>query len=376
MSANDRNAHFDALFSSPGLLAMGQNTNHLPQHPAVIEALVKSAQEGEFAAYAPPLGFEALRDAIVTDFGVADLQSIVTEGGVAALATICRARCRPGTNFVTTDPTWKWPCQFAEQAGSEVRLIPIYNPDTAYKLTAAQLEATVDEQTAIIYLVDPNNPLGITYTPEEIVAFSRIARKVGALFVHDCTYRDFADGHTPAVLIETEETVVTGSFSKWLGLAGLRVGALVANPALIDEFAAQSVEVLGGNVPAQRAALAGLGVKGEWMRDVRAVTRRNNAAIAKAARNIPGLAVPIDFSHGNFLIIETQGAGVTPEALVTAFRGENIAIRHGRYHSAALGDRFIKISTSVPEAWAERLCVLLPRMVETAREIRPAEGFF
>jgi histidinol-phosphate/aromatic aminotransferase/cobyric acid decarboxylase-like protein len=226
-----RNRYFDELSAMPGLYWLGQNTNHIESHPAVREAMLRSIETDEFNAYAPPLGFEALRHAIVADLGTPGAEALVTEGGVNALAIICRARCKPGTTFVTTDPTWRWPCLFARQQGAEVIEIPIYDPACKYRLTAEALRTHVDERTAVIYLVDPNDPLGIRYTREEIERFAAIARDCGALLVHDCTYRDFADGHYPA-LHAAEGAVVSVSFSKWLGLAGLRIGALVAAPKL------------------------------------------------------------------------------------------------------------------------------------------------
>lgn len=374
-SAQVRNRYFDKLANTPGLVWMGQNTNHIPTHPAVREAMVKTIEAGEFNAYAPPLGFEALREAITDDLGVSGASALVTEGGVNALAAVCRARARPGTTLVTTDPTWKWPCLFARQMGAEVIQIPIYTPETDYKLTPEALAAAVDRRTAIIYLVDPNNPLGIRYDRDEIEAFAEIARAAGALLVHDCTYRDFATGHTPALQVAPEGAVVSVSFSKWLGLAGMRIGALAAAPALVDEFAAQSTSVLGASVVAQRAALAGLSVKSEWMHDVRRITGTNNDMIAGRSREL-GLAVPIAISHGNFLVIETGNAGVTPEALVEAARRDGVMIRHGRYHSEAFGDRFIKISTSVPVEWAERFCNALPGYIEVARTLNDVPDLF
>lgn len=371
-----RNRYFDALTATPDLAWMGQNTNHVPAHPAVKAAMHAAIEEGAFNAYAPPLGFEALRAAIVADLGVTGAEALVTEGGVNALALVCRARCRPGTTLVTTDPTWKWPCLFAEQAGAEVVQIPIWDPACNYRLTPAALRDAVDARTAIIYLVDPNNPLGIRYTRDEIEAFCAIAREVGALLVHDCTYRDFADGHHPALLADPENAVVSLSFSKWLGLAGMRIGALVAPAALLEEFAAASASVLGASVIAQRAALAGLTVKSEWMDEVRGVTRANNAMIRDAALAIPGLALPVWPSHGNFLVIETTAAGIRPEALVEAARREGIMIRQGSYHTARFGDRFVKISTSVPAAWAERLADRLPALVETARSLNDVPAQF
>jgi histidinol-phosphate/aromatic aminotransferase/cobyric acid decarboxylase-like protein len=371
-----RNRYFDGLTATPNLAWMGQNTNHIPAHPAVKAAMHAAVEAAEFNAYAPPLGFEALRAAIIADLGVTGAEALVTEGGVNALALVCRARCRPGTTLVTTDPTWKWPCLFARQAGAEVIEIPIYDPACDYKLTPAALRAAVDARTAIIYLVDPNNPLGIRYTRAEIEEFCAIAREVGALLVHDCTYRDFADGHTPALLVDPDNSVVSLSFSKWLGLAGMRIGALVAPAAMLEEFAAQSPSVLGASVIAQRAAIAGLGVKAEWMAEVRRITRANTALIRDAALAIPGLAVPVWPSHGNFLVVETTAAGIRPEALVEAAQREAIMIRQGTYHTARFGDRFVKISTSVPGDWAARLADRLPALVETARSLNDVPAQF
>lgn len=370
-----RNKYFDELFATQGLLWMGQNTNHIPAHPAVKAAMLASVEAAEFNAYAPPLGFEALRQAIVEDLGVPGVEAVVTEGGVNALATICRARCRPGTTFVTTDPTWKWPGLFARQQGAEVIEIPIYDPATSYKLTPEALERAVDGRTAVVYIVDPNNPLGICYSREEIEAFSAIARRHNALFVHDCTYRDFADRHYPALNASTENTVVSMSFSKWLGLAGSRVGAFVAAPDIAAEISSWSTGVLGGSVIAQRAALAGLSVKAAWMKEVRNINRANQEMV-KAAAESEGFVLPVYPSQGNFLVVETVMSGLRPEALVAACKREGIMIRQGTYHTERFGDRFIKISTSVPTPWVETFCQKLPSLVEQARKLNDVEAQF
>src|SRR5882757_5059515 len=162
--ARIRNRYFDDLASTLGLAWMGQNTNHIPAHPAVREAMLRAIESCEYNAYAPPMGFEDLRRGIVEDLDAPGAEALVTEGGVNALAMICKARAKPGTTLVTTDPTWKWPCLFARQQGAEVIEIPIYDPACNYRLTAEARKAHVDERTAIIYLVDPNNPLGIRYS--------------------------------------------------------------------------------------------------------------------------------------------------------------------------------------------------------------------
>lgn len=374
--AETRNRYFDRLFTNPELMWLGQNTNHFPLHPAVRKALHDAIDDESFHAYAPPLGMEALRTAIVDDLGVPSQSAVVTDGAVAALALACRAFCEAGKGFVTTDPGWKWPLQFAAKAGCAITEIPIYGPEYGFKLSAEALAASTDESTAVIYLVDPNNPLGTTYTEDEIRAFADRAREIGAILIHDCTYRDFADSHTLASRFYPEGTVTIVSFSKWLGLAGLRLGALVASPELLARILPHSQAPLGASVLAQRAAIAGLGVKAEWMADVIAQQRENQRMIVDAFAKLPGFVVPVFPSQANFIVVECTGAGVTPEALVTALGEHDIMVRQGTYHTPRFGHRFIKISTTVPKAWAQALCDMLPQAVERARTLPATAALF
>jgi aspartate/methionine/tyrosine aminotransferase len=374
--AEIRNQYFDRLFSNPGLMWLGQNTNHYPLHPAVRKALHDAVDDESFHAYAPPLGMEELRTAIVADLGIEGQSAVVTDGAVAALALACRAFCTAGSGFVTTDPGWKWPLQFAAKAGAKITEIPIYGEEYGYKLSAEALAAATDAGTAVIYLVDPNNPLGTTCTEDEIRAIAERAREIGAILIHDCTYRDFADAHTPAARFYPEGTVTILSFSKWLGLAGLRLGALVAAPALLERILPHSQAPLGASVMAQRAAIAGLKVKDEWMREVIAQQRENQRMIVDAFAKLPGFRVPVFPSQANFIVVECTEAGITPEALVTALGEHQIMVRQGAYHTPRFGHRFVKISTTVPRAWAQALCDVLPRAVERARGLPATTALF
>lgn len=367
LKLDERNRYFDTLFNTPGLMWLGQNTNHFPLPEAVTQAMLDCIAAEEFHAYAPPAGLQELRELILADLGLPEATVLVTDGAIEGLYHACRTLCSPGDEFVTTDPGWKWPIAFAKASGAKAIEIPIYAPENGYRLTAAQLAAAMSDRTRLIYLVDPNNPLGICYSAAEVAEFAGIARKAGAYLIHDCTYRHFADGHTLAARIYPERTLTTYSFSKWLGIAGLRVGALIGDGAVIEMLAEAPPNNLGCNVLSQRAAIAGLKAKDAWFPEVQRRQRDNQARIAKAARAIPGLAVPIHPSHGNFMIVEVHAAGIAPDNLVEVLRREGVMIRQAGYHTQRFADRFVKISTTVPEAWVDRLCDLLPEAVERAR---------
>ena len=373
-----RNQHFDALVNEPDLMWLGQNTNHFKPHPSVVKAMLDSINAEEFHAYAPPAGLEELRSLILQDLGLKaeNASVLVTDGAVEALYTTCRDLCEPGVNFVTTDPGWKWPMAFAKASGATTIEIPIYKSENGYKLTVAQLESAVNEKTRIIYLVDPNNPLGTCHTEQEIKAFTEIARRHKAYFLHDCTYRHFADGHSLAAQFYPERTITIYSFSKWLGLAGMRIGALIAHPDVVERLAGAPPNNLGSNIVSQRAAIAGLKIRDEWFPEINRRQRRNQAEIVRAALLVPGLKVVNYPSQANLIVMECIEAGITPEALCQAYRQEGIMIRQGSYHTAAFGHRFVKVSTTVPEEWADAFCRLLPAMVEKARVLKQVTNLY
>ncbi len=371
-----RNAHFDKLVNTKGLRWMGQNTNHATPHPAVIEAMEKCIRDEEFHIYAPPAGLEELRHGIVADLGLTGQAALLSDGAVASLYHVCHTLLGPGDEFITTDPTWNWPMAFARSVGATVTQIPIYGEEHGYRLAPERLKAAITPKTKVIYLVDPNNPLGSACTAAEIDAIAAIAREAGAYLIHDCTYRHFAYDHTLAATRYPERTITIYSFSKWLGLAGMRVGAVVAHPDVIEQLASAPPNNLGSNILSQRAALAGLKIRDEWFPQVLAQQRANQKLIKEASDKVPGLLMPVYPSNGNFIVLECEKAGVKPEALVAAYQKHDIMIRQGAYHTPNFGDRFIKVSTSVPTAWVQEFVDLLPSLVEQARGQNEAVKLF
>lgn len=362
-----RNAHFDRLVNTVGLRWMGQNTNHATPHPAVLAAMEKCIRDEEFHIYAPPAGLEALRHGIVADLGLEGQAALISDGAVASLYHVCHSLLGPGDEFITTDPTWNWPMAFARAVGAKVTQIPIYGEEYGYRLAPERLKAAITPKTKVIYIVDPNNPLGSACTAAEIEGIVAVAREAGAYLIHDCTYRHFAHEHTLAATRYPERTLTIYSFSKWLGLAGMRVGAVVAHPDLIEKLSAAPPNNLGSNILSQRAALAGLGIKAEWFPGVLSQQRANQKLIKNVADKIPGLSMPVFPSNGNFVVLECERAGVKPEALVAAYQKHDIMIRQGAYHTPNFGNRFVKISTTVPTAWVEEFVDLLPAMIEQVR---------
>ena len=68
---------------------------------------------------------------------------------------------------------------------------------------------------------------------------------------------------------------------------------------------------------------------------------------------IDGFEIPVYPSNGNFLIIEINDDDVKPEAICSILAKSKILVRQGSYHTKKFGDKFIKVSLSVPKKWTD-----------------------
>ncbi|WP_084124531.1 pyridoxal phosphate-dependent aminotransferase [Demequina sp. NBRC 110054] len=345
---------FEDLLNRPTLAWMGQNTTHLEPPAAVVDAMTASVASREFQLYAPPLGFTRLRELILEDLGLPDADAWVTDGAVGGLYHLCTVLAPEISRLITSDPGWPWPARFVGLGDKPVTVLDVYEQPGA-KLSAAQI-AEVIEPRSLIYLIDPLNPLGSLYSRGELEAIVALARETESYIVHDCTYRHFAEGHSLVAELYPERTFTTYSFSKWLGLAGLRLGAVIAAPELLARLTAVPSNPLGAPIQAQRAAIAGLEGRGEWLEMLRGVNRRNIQAVEDVVARTGFGSVVVSPSQANFLAVDVSTTGLHSEDVCARMLEHDVFIRPGTYQSPHFGERFVKISTSVPEEWVDRFC--------------------
>ena len=371
-----RNKYFNNLLNNPNLKWMGQNTNYIPSHSYIIDEMVKSIKDEEFHAYAPPLGLEELRERTIEHIGLHDKTAMISDGAVSGLFNICKLLCSNGNELITTDPTWIWPVHFTNSAGSNVTQIPIYGSEYNFTLQADRLKNNLHSKTGILYLVDPNNPLGTVISEQEALKIAEICEANDIIIIHDCTYRDFADNHTLISKYYPEKTITIWSFSKWLGMAGMRVGAVVASESMMEEIAKYPPNILGSNLVSQRGAIAGLKIKNEWFPEVNRIQKNNQKMIFDKISSIEELSMPIYPSQSNFIILEVNDPNLTPESLSYVFSNKGILIRQGSYHTKTFGHKFIKVSLTVPEDWVTEFIELLPDSIIEAKKIKNVPKLF
>jgi histidinol-phosphate aminotransferase len=170
-----------------------------------------------------------------------------------------------------------------------------------------------------IYACSPNNPTG-TVTPREELL--RLFDRAPGVVLLDEAYAEFTDAHDLRVEAARRENVlVTRTFSKAWGLAGLRIGYGVGGAALV----AAVTKARGPykvNAVAERAAVAALTSDAEWVHEKAAEARVLRARLADALRGRVG--VKVWKSEGNFVFLEVADSAA---AIAERFRARGIGVR-------------------------------------------------
>jgi histidinol-phosphate aminotransferase len=300
---------------------LASNEGPFGPFPAAVEALARSV--ADLNRY-PDGGAWRLRSALAERYGVLFEEVAVGSGADGLIDCLSQASLDPGDEIVCG-----WP-SFASYVVDAVKLgaVPVKVPlrEDRYDLDA-MFEA-ITPRTRLVFVCHPNNPTGTTNTRAELDSFlDRVPGHV--LVVIDQAYREYVDDPEYPDAIEEyyrggRPVAVLRTFSKIFGLAGLRVGYMVAPPAVVT--AANKVKrAFDVSSAAQEAALASLD-------DVAEISRRRQLNVASRDQlgeilEAAGLP-PAGPAFGNFLYAET-GADTRP--LFEALLAEGVIVRplHG-----------------------------------------------
>ena len=228
----------------------------VPPPAAAKEALERIAADAVKPlglGYCPNAGIPAVREAMAEYInrqqgldGAAKCGAghvIMTVGAAGALVSFFRAVIEPGDEVLCPAPYFVEYASYCGHFGGVLKTVPSKRDDFSPDLEG--IAAAITPKTRAILVNSSNNPTGAIYSMETMRSLAKIVDDVNAargesgrplFLLSDEPYRAFAyDGATVApVLPLTVWSVVLGSFSKTLSLAGERVGYIALNPAMPD----------------------------------------------------------------------------------------------------------------------------------------------
>ncbi len=345
---------------------MSQNTNTLPMHPAILGAIRTSFEHREFNNDPFKRGIFGLPEAILEDLGLDDFDLVLTNGGIEGEYFATRALLRPGDEVVSSDPAFLPIHAQIEMCGAKPKSVDIYRKP--YLLTPEWANEAVTPATRALFLIDPDNPMGSGYTRSQVRGNAEVARDHDLFLIDDITYRDFNPDHVLATEFYPEKTLLSYSFSKAPGLAGMRVGAILGPPEILKQVKKFDTNPLGVNVLAQHAALAALQTKKEWLPAVRKACEKNQRTIKGAVDKVDGAHLPVFPSKANMFVIDVSATGVNPEVLEERLLHDHLVHgRAGSYLSKLNGSKFFRVSFTVPETDAKRFASAFPQVMAKLR---------
>ena len=181
----------------------------------------------------------ALKNAWAQELGVDASSVLPTNGGDEAIEIAMSALLAPDATIVAPTPIFSTFEVVARRLGQRIEGVP-YGPEGEFPKQDLLVRCASARPDAVV-LVDPSNPTG-TLVPEPEALVPRVREAIGpkAVIIYDGAYADFAGRNLDAALIGADPRLVTvRSLSKSPGLAGLRCGALVGRPDVIEMCASR-----------------------------------------------------------------------------------------------------------------------------------------
>lgn len=294
------------------VIKLASNENPLGPSPLGLAAARKALENSHLY---PDGGCTFLREKLAAKWSLRPSNFVIGNGSNEVMILLAQAFLRPGDEVV-----------FGSQAFIVYKLAtllfgatPVEVPMPGFRHDLAAMRAAVTPRTRIVFLASPNNPTGGTDSPEEIVALARSLPE-DVIFCLDEAYAEYLDrtADLRPLMAEGRKVVVTRTFSKAYGLAGLRVGYLVGS----DEVCGLINRVrqpFNVNLPALAGAEAALD-DAEFLSRSR---RANAEGVAQLSDGLRRLGFEFIPGHANFLAAKIPNA----EAAFTTLQKAGVIVR-------------------------------------------------
>ena len=275
-------------------IKLSSNESALGPSPLALKAYEAAARS---VSLYPEGSAAILREAVAAAFGVDPERVVCGNGSDELITMLANAYLRPGDEVL-----------FGEHAFLVYRIAALANSATPVAVPEKRLRVDVDAmlaavtpRTRLVYLANPNNPTGTYLTHEEVL---RLYGGLGpdTLLVIDAAYAEYVsrnDYETGIGLAgRLPNVVMTRTFSKVYGLAGLRIGWALC-PASVADALNRIRGPFNVSVPAQRAGAAALTDHDH----VRLSVEHNERWRAWLAEAIRAAGHEVGDSVGNFILI-------------------------------------------------------------------------
>ena len=298
-----------------GKLRLDFNENTVGCAPQVVRALRNQLTSDWLSRYPE---YEEARETLARYFGVSPDELLLSNGTDDAIKMVCDTYVGPGDEQIVPAPTFPVYEFFHTVAGGRTKRVRY---DEKFRLTAGMLLAAVNKRTRWMAIANPNNPTGTVVSQQDLRKVLREAPET--LILVDEAYVDFSGQTVLPWIRKYPNLIVTRTFSKAFGLAGLRLGCILTN-AEIAEPMRRSQNPFAVNSLALACALEAIKHEQYVARYARQVCSNRD----RLCRFFDKIGIPYVPSSSNF-VLARMGAKASEIAL--KLRGQDILIRDWSY---------------------------------------------
>ncbi len=311
-----------------GKLRLDFNENTVGCSPAVRVALARLTRE-DVAMY-PEYAIATRR--LARFFGVRPAELLLTNGVDDGLRLIFDAFVDPGSSVLLAEPTFVMYRFFAALTGARVVALRY---DAAMRFPLEKVVDALRRRPRVLFMANPNNPTGTLVAKNDLRRILRAAPRT--LVVVDEAYFEFSGLTVLPWIRRFPNLVVTRTFSKAAGLAGLRLGCVFANRTVIDVLrkACAPFSVNTAAVVAAQAAIRDASLIRSYVREIRRSRRELERALAR-------LAIPFFPSAANFLLVDF---GSRAPRLLAGLARQGILLRDRRSDFGHVGCVRVTVGT-------------------------------
>jgi histidinol-phosphate aminotransferase len=293
-----------------GKLRLDFNENTIGCSPLVRKA-IRNLSSTSVSMYPEQ---ESVRRELATYFGVHAEGLLLTNGTDEALHLIVDTFVEPDDTVVLVEPTFAMYRFYSELAGARIQALRY---DSAMRFPMNAMLAALRKEPRVFFLANPNNPTGSVLRRAELRCVLKAAVKT--LVVVDEAYFEFSGITILPWIRRHNNLVVTRTFSKAAGLAGLRLGCIFANCAIAEHFR-KGQSPYPVNVAALVAAHATIRDR-QFLRGTLREFRRSRKELE---RGLTKLGVPFFPSAANFVLLFL---GARAKEVVASLAREGTLIR-------------------------------------------------
>ncbi|MCM1320687.1 MAG: histidinol-phosphate aminotransferase family protein [Bacteroides sp.] len=149
----------------------------------------------------------------------------LTDGSVVAMSYAIKVFGEPGKKLLCVTPTFGMYKVYADMSQMNTEFIH-YEPDYTFDIN--KLIEKIDTNTSLVSLVNPSMPIGNVYAEQDIERVVQAAASVNALVIIDEAYHYFYEKNSLELIKKYDNVVILRTFSKFLSLPGLRMGAVIS----------------------------------------------------------------------------------------------------------------------------------------------------